>query len=252
MAESDHFYAIERWPTRLHRSAPRNTRLKTMIQIRLAAIAAATTLSISAGAASAVVFDFTNTSNGTIVGDDYTYTVDGLTVTAVAGKYSNCSSLFSCNNDEDEIDPVDSPLRFISQTGGLGLGIDAPLTLGDPDLVDGGGNEVITLTFSRDVFVDFVHFGAWDSHDSFDLFVNESLLVPEERSADSSGMFDLAALGLGKISSISFGADAFVFSSDEFSIKSIGAQVPLPAAGWMLLAGLGGLAAMKRRKKAGA
>ena len=26
--------------------------------------------------------------------------------------------------------------------------------------------------------------------------------------------------------------------------------VPLPAAGWMLIAGLGGLAAMKRRKKA--
>jgi hypothetical protein len=40
-------------------------------------------------------------------------------------------------------------------------------------------------------------------------------------------------------------------NGDGFGIDSVGMNVvPLPAAGWMLLAGIGGLVAMKRRRKA--
>jgi hypothetical protein len=40
-------------------------------------------------------------------------------------------------------------------------------------------------------------------------------------------------------------------SGDGYRVKELTASViPLPAAGWMLLAGLGGIAAMKRRRKA--
>jgi hypothetical protein len=48
-------------------------------------------------------------------------------------------------------------------------------------------------------------------------------------------------------------------SNDQWKLKKISVTytpppppnvVPLPAAGWMLLAGLGGIAAMKRRRKA--
>jgi hypothetical protein len=38
--------------------------------------------------------------------------------------------------------------------------------------------------------------------------------------------------------------------ANSFSYDVIVAPVPLPAAGWLLIGGLGGLAAMKRRKKA--
>lgn len=51
----------------------------------------------------------------------------------------------------------------------------------------------------------------------------------------------------GRFDTVEFLSDpnnAFEFASIETT------PVPLPAAGWMLLAGLGGMAAMKRRKKA--
>lgn len=55
----------------------------------------------------------------------------------------------------------------------------------------------------------------------------------------------LAGGGLGR------GLYSFTQDTDNASTKLVPVNpVPLPAAGWMLLAGLGGIAAMKRRKKA--
>lgn len=47
-------------------------------------------------------------------------------------------------------------------------------------------------------------------------------------------------------------ADEFAATIKAKLIQEITAPVPLPAAGWMLIAGLGGLAAMARRRKAAA
>jgi hypothetical protein len=223
-----------------------------MLKKTYTAALAASAIALSAGAASAVTFDFAGST--TLDGTDQV-AVGGIGVTAFAGKYSDAviAEFIAGESSLDFIKNVDSPYRDVSQNPGTGLGVDAPWTLGDDSLVDGGGNELLTLDFDIEVFVSEVVFSHWDDGDSFDLFVDGDLVKPEERQADGSGVFDLAALGLGKISSISFGADAIgCCSSDEFGIASLSAQVPLPAAGWMLLAGLGGLAAMKRRKKADA
>jgi len=91
--------------------------------------------------------------------------------------------------------------------------------------------------------------------------------------ADLMGEVDLGIFGAGESFEITTTltarayARAFegengvgAFSFDPVNVNAVGltssvptptmAAVPLPAAGWMLIAGLGGLAAMKRRKKA--
>ena len=68
-----------------------------------------------------------------------------------------------------------------------------------------------------------------------DLEINNGLVV----NAEAAGFSDVFYF-------TSVGNDA----GEEIYLSTLTASVPLPAAGWLLLGGLGGLAAMKRRKKA--
>lgn len=46
------------------------------------------------------------------------------------------------------------------------------------------------------------------------------------------------------------GPDSFTLSSAKLEIYGTVAPIPLPAAGWLMLAGIGGLAALRRRRRA--
>jgi len=76
----------------------------------------------------------------------------------------------------------------------------------------------------------------------------------DEEVCDSPGGEEIAtSFGFMEITrgSVIPGTLGFNPTSGEAAVVSIPtmAPVPLPAAGWMLLAGFGGMAAMKRRKK---
>lgn len=193
------------------------------------------TLLAGAVPAAAATFDFRTTPNA----GANAWLADGILATATAGHYRDFPN-------PDTILCYDC--KTVTHTNSGGLGVDSHWF--DSDQIDGSiHNDLVTLTFDREVRFSAVNFSSWDASDSFDLFVDGTLVSPEERSADGAGFYSLAGI-LG--SSISFGADAGLLAGfDSFRVASLEvAPVPVPAAGFLLLAGLGGLATLRRRAKA--
>ena len=108
-----------------------------------------------------------------------------------------------------------------------------------------------------------ITFAYADKYDKFDVFsfgngaYHGAYATDYEydiKTGGGSGGYSVRTVSISGLDTGSvFGIGAYHHGS-EFKIKAIHFEevnpIPLPAAGWMLLAGLGGLAAMKRRKKA--
>ena len=128
----------------------------------------------------------------------------------------------------------------------------SPKDAGDDNLLF---PEILTLTFSKDVWLQDLMIRDADHN-----LVTGSILVGSDALPLNEGHPGLVELdviaGVVQDTYAAGFSSLFYFTSaggrpgDEIYLEVLTAVVPLPAAGWLLLGGLGGLAAMKRRKKA--
>lgn len=122
----------------------------------------------------------------------------------------------------------------------------------DAHTIDGNGRrDYVRLDFSEEVSISNLMFRYYTNGSRFTLLEdtnNDGVL-----SAGDMYVYDKVA-GSVNVSPSFTDTSFFVYSwtDSSFKLKSITAhtvsEVPLPAAGWLLLAGLGGMAAMRKRK----
>lgn len=199
------------------------------IKKKIAGLGLAVGMAFGASAASAAVVDFTGFGDGSGAGASLSCSVTGL------GNIGGCSVTLN--------------------SGGLGVQGGVVDTQGgqlDGFAVFPGATESITISFGRSVKWSNITFGHWDRGD-------DALLQADSGPAVSYGgnnpSFDLPDIVSSSLTITAEDGDFSFFGipagRDDFTIASVTvAPVPLPAAGFMLLAGLGGLYAMRRRQTA--
>lgn len=185
------------------------------------ALISAVALSLAAGTASAAVYDYTGSQNP-------------------GGPALSCSAFGFLNNS----------CSVTYNPAGLGVN-GSPDT--QPDQIDGNpilSGERLTFDFGYNVTWNTLTFGNWDRNDDAQFSFADSLTSTWGPNAGSSA-------NLGNVVSQYMTVTAFGvpfadrLGNDSFSVASIEvSSVPVPAAGLMLLMGLGGIAGMRRRRKA--
>lgn len=200
-----------------------------------AAIAA---VALSAGASLASTVDFHFGSSHPSYTSKVSKTVDGITLD-VTGLRCDGSSCWSSN-------------KLVEWGTGIGIYSNSQ----DSHQVDGYyRDEYLKLTFSEEVTLDAAKFTYYSADDDFTLHTwNGSKFVfnghGDACEANCGGSHTVHTYDFaGTYTSTMFLIGA-KYDDDDWKFKGVSVTpVPLPAAGFMLLAGLGGLAAMKRRKK---
>ena len=202
--------------------------------------AAVTALPLIGSVASAATVDLT--TGGNITGDGATtgtFSSGGITGTVAAG-----CGYAGYDTNCDHVGPFSDPKI---QTTLLGTGVSSFLDISNQlDTTNNG--EFLTFTFDTVVNLLSIDFGAFAGKDAYDLLINGVLYAsgsstdPWVTEIDNVTSFSVAAVGMGKILDPGFTLTSFT------AVAVPVAPVPLPAAGLLMLGGLGALGAAKRRR----
>lgn len=211
---------------------------------RILGFAAGVTLAAGLSAANATVIDFTNAGTG----PSGSLFKGAVTWTLSANGALNNSQVF-----DGSLAPSGVPLSF--QTDGYGV-------VDDEISTTSRLTQYIDLTFSAPTLVDAIYF--------LDLFVARTRQTAEVgfASIDGGAPIALLATDIAGTRAAGFVGAAFapvlatvirftvqdtndLLGVADGALAGVGiAPIPVPAAGLLLLGGLGGLAALRRRKKA--
>ncbi|WP_147114363.1 VPLPA-CTERM sorting domain-containing protein [Tateyamaria sp. syn59] len=218
----------------------------------------AAALTAAASVASATTINFDSYENYTR-GSNYYTSTDGQVSVGVDGVHVSSDGTI-VNSRNFWTASWEGP----NNSGGLGV-YDCRLAnlCIDNTKIDGSGPDEFALMDFGNLIVEItsVTFSYWDSTDTFAFGVYEDTSLPAQAliyeedlgEGDENPYTFNFAPGTIVGSIIGFGADSW---RDSFRLNSITfdivGAVPLPAGGLLLLTGLGGLAVMRRRKKAGA
>jgi hypothetical protein len=139
----------------------------------------------------------------------------------------------------------------VGQWTGYGLGVCTLAHHGyckESHFVDGRGkNEYLKFSFDKDVTIESIKFKDYGDN-FFDLTLGD-MTNKLDLKFDAYGLFTATIDAMGDFFAIgAYNAKSgFKVQSITVSYDEGPSEVPLPAAGWMLIAGVGGLVAMKRR-----
>ncbi|MCR8825255.1 VPLPA-CTERM sorting domain-containing protein [Pseudosulfitobacter koreensis] len=204
----------------------------------------ATAFAIAGGAASAATisanFDLRAGGNSTNQGSlDYSVGDVSLSVTGIVcddGSGPNASNCRSGMIDRSSVSGI-----YFNQPNDSDHEVDGQYS-----------NEFLKLSFSPDVTLDRVKFSYWDSNDEARLYTLNGSIWNDEGAivTGSSHYYEYDFVGTYTGSMFLLGA---VGENDEWKLKGVTVDyttpVPLPAAAWLLIASIGGLAAAGRGKK---
>jgi hypothetical protein len=233
-------------------------------------LAVASAAAMLAGSVSAATFDFDDVPVDPNDGaDSLTSTSGGVTVT-ILGALSPIPGAVGSS-----FDPTAVRRTVINQNVGLGVCGENLLgtsgCTGQP-LVDSG--EFILFAFSKAVTVEEISFFNNDQNDFADFWYGNSLddmryvystnlIEPPDRTQtidNSSGLFsNVLFFGVSLRPQTQPNEEVAARNGnssnerDQFRVTGLEVTpsvIPLPAAGWLLIAGVGGLAALKRKKRA--
>lgn len=208
----------------------------------------------AATAASAGTIDFSNIAdNGSPIGP---FALDDANFTVSADTFDVVQPAFITNFDIN-LNNLDGAEVTVNAEG-LGVNNGGAPNPGSDDVDGRNNNDILLFAFDRAVELLRIDFDNVDANDDFVFFAADSAAdligdisvtfidIAREGSSDEGG-FNFASGVVGSI----FGIGA-VQDLDNFRVEGLTANVsavPVPAAGFLLLAGLGGLVLGSRRKK---
>lgn len=208
-----------------------------MKKFSLRATVAACAIALTAGFASASTVNFDFTSGGDVTantGNSVTAVSDGITVTVTGAAFSGGLGGSGWWGDAT------------AWSNGIGL----HSYRGDAHYVDGYYDEYLLLTFSTAVDIEKLRFSYADHGDDWRVYSGN---FSDNLFEDSGYLANGSFYQLASVDSETFSTQFLIgtkLSHSEWKLAGIHvAPIPLPAAGWLLLAGLGGLVALKRRRQ---
>ena len=193
--------------------------------------------SLSVANAATETYNFLGDKAGTYYSSvDFTSDM-GNTVTVTAGTYNSVISDGSTGT------------AWVGQWTGYGLGVcsyGGSKGCYESHFVDGyGANEFLKFSFDHDVTIESIKFKDYGDN-YFDLTLGDGTNLLD-RMYNASGLYQVATDAMGSMFAIGAFWKGSGFKVQSITVSYDTSEVPLPAAGWLLIAGLGGLVAMKRR-----